>query len=79
MSPSLRLPRSRTEALRLKVPRYFSGRRCTNGHIAEKYTLSGNCCECSGIRNASPEMAAYRKSRNTARTLTARHVAAAPT
>lgn len=36
----------RRDALALGVPRYFTGRPCSQGHVAERHTSSGTCCEC---------------------------------
>lgn len=32
------------------LTRYFLGKPCSNGHIAERYTKSGACCQCSKDR-----------------------------
>lgn len=37
---------TRAEAIRAGVPRYFTGKPCKSGHIAERYTLKGSCVEC---------------------------------
>lgn len=37
---------SRAEAKALKLPRYFTGKRCKNGHVAERYTKCG-CVTCA--------------------------------
>lgn len=36
----------RKEAIDKGLKRYFSGRPCSRGHIAERKVSSGNCCEC---------------------------------
>jgi hypothetical protein len=67
---SLKLPRSWTEANRVGAPRFFSGKPCKNGHVAEKYTKSGNCCKCSELRNASPEIVEYMRAHGVRRRAT---------
>ena len=37
---------SAERARQLHQPLYFTGRRCLRGHLAPKYTSSGNCIEC---------------------------------
>ncbi len=32
-------------------PRYYTGKRCRRGHDAERFTASGNCCQCSKERH----------------------------
>lgn len=46
--------------------RYFSGRQCNNGHMAERYTSSGTCVICwpggsEWIKNNPERSAAYRE------------------
>lgn len=36
----------RAEALRRGLKRYFEGDVCRNGHRAERYVSSSNCCGC---------------------------------
>jgi hypothetical protein len=56
----------RAEAKRLGLPRYFTGRPCVNGHIAERYT-SGGCVECVAMGKElypeDPERKRQRKQR----------------
>lgn len=40
------LPQKRLEAKKLQVKRYFTGKPCKNGHIAERNTITGKCTEC---------------------------------
>lgn len=42
----IELPYSRSEALRLGLTRYFTGKPCKHGHIAERLSSCGRCCEC---------------------------------
>jgi len=44
---------SRFQAAIAKLPRYFTGEPCPHGHIAERYTGAGNCCECKRLREAN--------------------------
>ena len=37
----------RPEALARGLSKYFTGRKCANGHIDERYTTSGMCRTCS--------------------------------
>lgn len=36
----------RQEAMQQGLTRYFTGRACSKGHLAERYTKSGNCAAC---------------------------------
>jgi hypothetical protein len=51
---------SRSSALAGGYPRYYTGERCKNGHLADRYTLSGACVECQEGRRAA-EVEQYRK------------------
>lgn len=33
------------------MTRYFSGKKCPKGHLSERYSKTGNCCECL-LKNA---------------------------
>lgn len=37
---------NRTEAIAAGLTKYFTGERCGRGHVAPRYTVSGNCCQC---------------------------------
>ena len=37
---------SRAEAKALGRKRYFTGKSCKYGHVAERQVPNGNCCEC---------------------------------
>ena len=51
----------RSEAIKLSLPRYTTGRPCKNGHLAYRYTQSGTCSECINPNNGSkPHMAELR-------------------
>lgn len=49
------LPRTRAEAKALGVTRYFTGKPCLRGHVAERYALDGHCHECRRQYDAKPE------------------------
>lgn len=67
------LPRTRAEALALGVTRYFTGRPCLRGHVAERLAPTRHCLECkrnshrkrdarkrnSRKRNVTPERKEY--------------------
>lgn len=40
----------RKEAIARGLTRYFTGKPCCRGHLAEHYARSGNCCDCDAIR-----------------------------
>lgn len=44
------------------LKRYFSGRPCKNGHIAERWTNSGSCAECTLERSRSRDRKDYLES-----------------
>lgn len=41
---------SRREAKRLGLKRYFTGKRCKHGHVAERNPCDGKCVECKRRR-----------------------------
>lgn len=53
------LPKSRREAKAQGAPRYFTGKPCKNGHVAERYVFGG-CVPChqafSWARRQDPEV-----------------------
>lgn len=57
---------TRKEAKAQGLGKYFTGKPCKNGHVAERYTLTGYCCTCSSNKQrrkfeSNPE--AYREKR----------------
>ena len=44
---------SRAKAKELGLKRYNNGKPCVQGHIAERFTAGGACCECASIYNSS--------------------------
>jgi hypothetical protein len=42
---------SRQEAKKLGLKRYFTGRACIHGHIAERQTTNKRCLECARLTN----------------------------
>jgi len=49
----------RKEAKKDGQLKYFTGNACSYGHVAERYTGSGSCCECKRIKAVSDEKKAY--------------------
>lgn len=47
------LPRTRAEAKEAGSKRYFTGKPCKHGHVAERHTCDGRCVECSRIKALS--------------------------
>lgn len=45
---------TRKEAKALNLPKYFTGKECLNGHLVERYTQSGSCCQCVNPMSKSP-------------------------
>lgn len=50
---------TRDEALARGLKRYFTGKPCKHGHVAERHSADGACYECRGKINA----ASYRRHR----------------
>lgn len=50
---------SRAEALARGLERYFTGKRCSKGHISERYT-PGSCCACVRDKDAGREVTTRR-------------------
>jgi hypothetical protein len=42
---------TRKDAKRLGLKRYFTGRPCRRGHIAERYVSTKTCVECSALQS----------------------------
>lgn len=42
----------RKDALAAGLTRYNTGRSCKNGHQADRFTVSGGCCECLSLTAA---------------------------
>lgn len=38
---------TRKQAATLCKTRYFTGKECARGHLSERYTRTGTCCDCS--------------------------------
>jgi hypothetical protein len=43
---------TRMEAARKGLMRYFTGKPCAHGHIAERYVVSMACLQCNKVRVA---------------------------
>lgn len=41
---------TRAEAREMGLPRYFTGKPCPHGHVAERFTSGGGCRECLRLR-----------------------------
>jgi hypothetical protein len=54
---------TRSEAASQRLRKYFTGKKCRNGHISERYTLSGSCVSCTILRVNSVR-AVYREALN---------------
>jgi hypothetical protein len=54
---------TRKDAAATGAKRYYTGKVCRNGHIAERDTDTGNCCECQKA-SANRYMKKYRKRRS---------------
>lgn len=60
------LPVSQSEAARLGRPQYRTGKPCKHGHIANRWTLNGTCCQCLNS-SAARRRNAYRAALEAAR------------
>jgi hypothetical protein len=66
---------SRTEARNLGLKRYFTGRPCRKGHIAERFVFTANCFQCAeelrwgrkGVDPASARATALERNSKSAR------------
>ncbi|HFL4765544.1 TPA: hypothetical protein ACG33R_001170 [Escherichia coli] len=38
---------TRMEAAQRGLNRFYTGKKCRNGHLAERYVLNGTCVECA--------------------------------
>lgn len=45
---------NRKQARALGLSKFFTGRPCKNGHVAERYTQSGTCKDCIAVANRRP-------------------------
>lgn len=52
-APGEGLPRTRAEAMALGLPRYFTGKPCRHGHVAERLVSARSCCDCDRLRLSS--------------------------
>ena len=51
----LSYPKTRKEALSLKISRFYTGQPCKHGHIAPRSTKNGWCFECQYAHESKPE------------------------
>ncbi len=49
----MKLPVSQVAAAKAGATRYNTGKKCLNGHQADRYTLTGGCVECIRERNSA--------------------------
>ncbi len=49
----------RREAKTQGLSKYFTNKPCSKGHVSERYTFGGNCCECVGTRTKTKVKAEY--------------------
>ena len=41
---------SKEEAINLNLNKFFTGIKCNNGHISERYIKDGKCVSCVALR-----------------------------
>lgn len=58
---------SREEAKELGLPRFFTGRTCKYGHLAERYTVNKDCVKCAAEKKKTRVSAEQRAQYNEAR------------
>lgn len=59
------LPKTRPEAIKLGLTRYFTGKPCKRGHVAARFAASYGCVECQALLlNREKQLAAQAKFRN---------------
>lgn len=51
--------RSRAEALNMGSVKYFTGRPCLRGHVANRYAINSGCTECMRRNNIAVREKAY--------------------
>ena len=54
------------------LTRYFTGKKCSKGHVAERMISNGSCVECLKSKRAYSRVKEWRKNNPEARTLEAR-------
>jgi hypothetical protein len=59
-----RFLRTRAEALAMGATRYFTGKPCGRGHVAERLAANKDCCECRLQRELSPEAKERKRQRS---------------
>jgi hypothetical protein len=56
---------SRKAALERGLARYFTGKPCTSGHVAERYSSNGDCVVCARLKatrwKKTPKGKAYQR------------------
>lgn len=46
------MPHTRSEAQRLEAVRYNDSKPCRHGHMSDRLTSTGQCCECKRVRES---------------------------
>ena len=57
-----KLPRTRGEARALGTKRYFTGKRCVNNHLSDRYTINSACLECRREYDKGRDQSHYQNS-----------------
>ena len=52
---------ARATGIALGLKRYFTGRPCMNGHVAERLVSNSSCVECEAERHRSPHRKQQRR------------------
>jgi hypothetical protein len=47
-------PSTKAQATEAGLTKFFTGNPCKRGHVSERYTSTGACAECLGVRQADP-------------------------
>jgi len=55
------IPTTRAEAKAVGAMRYFTGNACSRGHVADRYTTTGQCLECVKAQTGAQVKSGYFK------------------
>lgn len=61
---------SRSEAKALGLKRFFTGKPCKRGHIAERYVFNHCCVACSHVANMTPEQVDKKRAKDRVENMT---------
>jgi hypothetical protein len=64
---------TRNEALRRRLTRFFTGKPCPLGHVAERNVSNGSCVTCSRLRDQARYVANLKRERARSRIYRAAH------